>query len=349
MSLLLDTGRTDPPAEFCGANCITIGLINNMPDAATAATERQFVDLLRSAASNAVVRLKMFSLPDVPRADGVRQELSERYRGVSELWDTPLDGLIVTGTEPRAANLMDEPYWGTLSAVVDWARDNTASTIWSCLAAHAAVYHIDGIIRRPLEEKTFGVFDCQMVMDHPMTRRIRQPLRFPHSRYNDLPEPALVSCGYQIISRSAIAGVDTFARQDRSFFLFFQGHPEYEAVTLLREYGRDVCRFLRGERQDYPAMPHGFFNDGMKAIAIEFRERAVVDRRDALIASFPMRALESDLQSTWRLNAVGIYERWIAHLTMRRAEGRTSIAPLRRTWRDWSDGTARPAADRSAR
>ena len=38
----------------------------------------------------------------------------QRYRDVAELWDSRLDGLIVTGTEPRAADLRDEPYWTTL-------------------------------------------------------------------------------------------------------------------------------------------------------------------------------------------------------------------------------------------
>ena len=48
MPLLLDTGR--PAPELNAANCVTVGLINNMPDAAFEATERQFVDLMREAA-----------------------------------------------------------------------------------------------------------------------------------------------------------------------------------------------------------------------------------------------------------------------------------------------------------
>ena len=45
-----------------------------------------------------------------------------------------------------------------------------------------------------------------------------------------------------------------------SLFLFLQGHPEYEAGTLLREYRRDIARFLRGEREHYPAVPQGYFD-----------------------------------------------------------------------------------------
>ena len=69
------------------------------------------------------------------------------------------------------------------------------------------------------------------------------------------------------------AGVDAFAKQDGSFFLFFQGHPEYEADTLLREYRRDVGRFLGGEREDYPAMPLGYFNDDAAAAGRGFPQR----------------------------------------------------------------------------
>ncbi len=197
MPLILDTGRSGSAAELHSANCITIGLVNNMPDAALEATERQFTDLLRAATPNTVVLLKLFAIPEVPRGQAVRTAMAERYRDIAELWQTPLDGLIVTGTEPRATNLKDEPYWETLSTIVDWAKDHTASAIWSCLAAHAAVLHSDGIERRALKQKRFGVFDCRLVADHPMTEHFPQPLWVPHSRYNDLPEAALASCGYK--------------------------------------------------------------------------------------------------------------------------------------------------------
>src|ERR1700728_4969167 len=121
MPLFLDSDRSGSRAELNAGNCIAIGLVNNMPDAAVEATERQFADLIRAATPNAVVLLKLFSIPQVPRGAEMRHALSERYRDISELWDTPLDGLIVTGSEPRANNLMDEPYWKTLSTVVDWA------------------------------------------------------------------------------------------------------------------------------------------------------------------------------------------------------------------------------------
>jgi homoserine O-succinyltransferase/O-acetyltransferase len=348
MPLFLDFGRSRSTTELNAANCVTVGLINNMPDAAFEATERQFADLIRAATPNVVVLLKLFAITELPRGDGVRRELAERYRDVSELWDTPLDGLIVTGTEPRAKNLKDEPYWQTLSKVVDWARDHTASTIWSCLAAHAAVLHADGIERRPLKQKQFGVFDCRLAADHPMTQHFPEPLWVPHSRYNDLPERALASCGYKILTRSKTAGVDAFAKQDGSFFLYFQGHPEYQADTLLREYRRDVARYLNGERPQYPAMPLGYFNAEATAGADAFRARALADRRGELIAEFPKAMLAAGLESPWRAAALGVYEKWVAYLSARKAERRTLPVAmpgvrLRRMWRDWPAGMRRAA------
>jgi homoserine O-succinyltransferase/O-acetyltransferase len=85
----------------------------------------------------------------------------------------------------------------------------------------------------------------------------------PHSRINDLPVPSLTACGYRVLTRSAAAGVDAFVGRETepSLFVFFQGHPEYDADSLLRKNRRDVGRFLRHERERYPAPPHGYFCD----------------------------------------------------------------------------------------
>src|SRR5206468_3109677 len=215
--------REKSPVEFheSDAGCIDIGLINNMPDAALEATERQFLSLLDAAAEGMVVRLTLYALPDVPRSDSGRRRVSSVYSGIGDLWDSHLDGLIVTGTEPRAPNLVDEPYWGTLTRVLDWAEENTYSTICSCLAAHAALLYIDGIGRQSLGDKRFGVFECARVSEHQLTAGGPSRVRMPHSRWNEIPEDALVAAGYRILTRSKDAGVDTFVKLRKSLFVFF--------------------------------------------------------------------------------------------------------------------------------
>ena len=50
---------------------------------------------------------------------------------------------------------------------------------------------------------------------------------------------------------------------------FFQGHPEYDTHSLLKEYKREVLRFLTGERADEPPYPDNYFSPEAAALALE--------------------------------------------------------------------------------
>src|SRR5215831_2470620 len=102
-------------------NCIDVGLVNNMPDSALVPTERQFRSLLERAADRLPVRLSFYALRNVPRTDSGLRHINS-YCQISDLWNSRLDGLIVTGTEARALHLMDEPYWYELSQLIEWAE-----------------------------------------------------------------------------------------------------------------------------------------------------------------------------------------------------------------------------------
>jgi homoserine O-succinyltransferase len=305
---------------------IDLGLVNNMPDAALEKTERQFIELLNAAAGERRIRLKLFSLPEIARAGAARDRVQLRYSPIDALWDSRLDGLIVTGTEPRAPDLRDEPYWRTLVKIVDWAEANTRSTIWSCLAAHAAVLHMDGIGRHALAEKCFGIFDCVRSANHAIMTGLPARLPIPHSRWNELRREELVAAGYGVLTRSDQAGVDMFARQGNSLFVFFHGHPEYEAHTLLGEYRRDVRRFLRGDRATYPSIPRGYFDERTTRRLAEFRLRALADRREALIEALPDCSEES-LQAPWRPAAERLMSNWLGELTARKPQQREPAMP----------------------
>jgi homoserine O-succinyltransferase len=306
-------------AHGAGEGPIVIGLVNNMPDAALRATERQFSELIAAAAGNRSVVLRLYALPEVPRSDAARAHICEHYEDVDALRERPVDGLIVTGSEPRSRNLSDEPYWASLTKLVDWAEENTTSTIWSCLAAHAAVLHLDDIERQAFEEKLSGVFDCAKAARHAMMNGTPALWRVPHSRYNDLSRETLLARGYRILSQSREAGVDMFFKQRNSLFVFFQGHPEYGSADLLREYRRDVIRFLNGERKDYPGMPRNYFDVEIASELTAFRCRAEANRTIDMLASFPMEKAGETLAHSWRSPAVRIYENWLAYLADRTA------------------------------
>ena len=318
-----------------GAEWIEIGLVNNMPEAALEATEQQFLQLLGAAAGDSWVHLRFFALPSVPRSERGRSHLKSSYSELGDVREADLDGLIVTGTEPKAANLADEPYWAAFTQLVDWAGRNTISTVWSCLAAHAAVLHLDRIARTPLPKKCFGVFDCEKVVAHPLTRGLPARIALPHARWNEIGEGELAANGYDVLTRSPRAGVDTFLRQDQSLFLFFQGHPEYDSRALLNEFRRDVGRFLRGEREQYPGMPRHYFDAPTEAALAAFAMRAVVNRDEKLFAEFPASGpvvSNGSPTSPWYPFAAGIYRNWLTHLSAekQRLQGPTRyLASLR--------------------
>jgi homoserine O-succinyltransferase/O-acetyltransferase len=214
---------------------LAIGLVNNMPDAALKTTERQFRELLERAAAGVPFVLRMFSFPELPRSADGRRYIAEHHEPIENLWASDLDGLIVTGAAPVASRVEDEPCWPSLTCLVEWAERHTRSAIWSCLAAQAAVRHIDGIERCPLGVKLSGVFDCGWLADHPLLALMPPHWTTPHSRCNELPESELRARGYCILSRSRTAGADTFIKRCGSLFIFLQGHPEYDAGALGRE------------------------------------------------------------------------------------------------------------------
>jgi homoserine O-succinyltransferase len=292
---------------------LTIALINNMPDAALQATERQFTRLLQAAAGNNRIHLHCFSLPSVKRSQQAKQLMDGRYSDIADLGRLRIDGLIVTGAEPIAATLPEEPFWQDLTSVIDWAQTNTRSAIWSCLAAHAAVLHLDGIERQRLEVKCSGVYDCAIVTDDWLTKDITSPLKVTHSRVNALRKDDLIAAGYRLLTESPEAGVDIFAKRLGSHFIFFQGHPEYDALSLQREYLRDITRYLSRQRDVFPAFPAGYFDSDTENKLANYEKRARAERRMPLSVELPHLTLRADLAVG--MAAAALFKNWLEYLS----------------------------------
>jgi homoserine O-succinyltransferase len=118
-------------------------------------------------------------------------------------------------------------------------------------------------------------------------------------------------------------------KQRKSLFVFFQGHPEYEADTLLLEYRRDIRRFLRRERDLYPAMPQGYFDDDTVDVLTAVRKRALSDRREELLADFPTTLVAAKLRNTWHSEAVCVYRNWLLYLRAQKDRRLKAREPLR--------------------
>src|SRR5271166_2634724 len=87
--------------------CLTVGLLNNMAGAAFKATERQFVSLLDSASDGIPIHVSFYALPGLSQAESGGHHFAGHYSNLNGLLETHLDGLIVTGREPKMASLRD--------------------------------------------------------------------------------------------------------------------------------------------------------------------------------------------------------------------------------------------------
>jgi homoserine O-succinyltransferase len=299
-------------------DCVRVGLINNMPDEALKATERQYVSLLGAASHGFQVDLSIYTLPGIPRSEASQRHIASIYSNIDDLWDGQLDGLIVTGREPLAADLEHEPYWDSFTRTLEWAREQAHATIWSCLAAHAAVLHMDGIRRARRSDKLFGIYRCKGMNDHPLMAKAPMHLELPHSRWNSLPLEQVAEAGYSVLTRTSEKEVDTFVKQEKKLFVFFQGHPEYESDTLLREYRRDIGRYFKSETSRYPLVPENYFSYATQAMLHDLEKQYASSRQNELPPAVSKALSDIRVDNTWRESAVSLYENWLRHIRLQK-------------------------------
>lgn len=302
---------------------VHVALVNNMPDAGMRATELQFARLLKAAAGPLDVRLRLFCLGALERSADTRSRMAGFYDDAAFLPAANIDALIITGAQPSTADLREETYWRELTQLIDWAQTGTVSTLFSCLAAHGAVLHLDGIERRALPQKLSGIYESSRAEDDPLFFNTRSSVPVPHSRKNDIAESDLVAKGYRVLSRLSNGQVDIFTRElpGQSRFVFLQGHPEYDPGTLGREYLRDLTRFLGGEAAEAPGIPENYFDRATEDRLFEIRPKSEADLarcQDIVTGALP--------RQSWRANTIKLFGNWltlVAAAKARRAASRT--------------------------
>ena len=104
------TAPTDSSAQqLDGSHFLTCALVNNMPDGAFDATERQYLDLLDSASGPLEVVVRRYTMAGVPRGPQTAQRISREYSSLTDIYLDPPDCLIITGSNPIEIHLEDEP------------------------------------------------------------------------------------------------------------------------------------------------------------------------------------------------------------------------------------------------
>jgi homoserine O-succinyltransferase len=145
----------------------------------------------------------------------------------------------------------------------------------------------------------------------------------PHSRWNGVRQKDLTERGYSILSRIAGDGIDSFVKQEESLFVFFQGHLEYDSDTLMREYRRDVGRYLKGETNNYPLLPSSYFDRGTEKALTILRNKAAAFRTTHLLAGVVAAMEETKIKDTWQRSAIRIYRNWLECIRARKSESQS--------------------------
>ena len=248
---------TEQQDEIAGtqSGTLQVVLVNNMADAALAITERRFQRLLQAACPQTRLYLRCVTLPSIPRGEMAAARIARHYASLDEIQSSRPDAVLFSGAEPIRDSLRDEIFWPALTAVFDWVQAENIPSLFSCLAAHAAVLHFDGIERRRLPHKIFGTFTQSVTTNHSLLRDLPTRFQVPHSRWNDLDAADLSAGGYHILTEGEQTGVDMFVPANGAPHIFLQGHPEYEENALLGEYNRDIKRFETGQSSYKPHKP----------------------------------------------------------------------------------------------
>ena len=224
-----------------------------------------------------------------------------------------MDALIITGANISNPDLDKEPFWEPLMAVVRWAEANVASTLCSCLATHALLKYRHGIERQALPGKRWGVYSQRISKPgHPLLRGVNTRFDVPHSRYNEITAEQLKNAGLTVLVEGGKGGVHMAVSADQFRMIYFQGHPEYDRNSLLKEYKREVLRYLAGELGSEPPFPENYFSTEAGEIARQFLEQASqVKANGGTLPRLEEEKIEALLDNTWGDTAKALVNNWL--------------------------------------
>ena len=169
-----------------------------------------------------------------------RSHLNKFYETFPDVCTRRFDGMIITGAPVEQMEFEEVDYWDELTQIMDWADRHVTSTIYLCWAAQASLYHFYGLRKRMLDHKMFGLFRHKVLKRKvPLVRGFDDVFLAPHSRHTEVPADDIHACkDLTVLAESDEAGVFLLMAQN-GHRIFVMGHPEYDRVTLDREYRRD--------------------------------------------------------------------------------------------------------------
>lgn len=289
-----------------------IGLLNMMPDAALEITERQFMRLVGNSNQIAQFYVHIFSVPGLERSPETQAYIDAYYTTFDRIKEEGLDALVITGANVANPSLDQESFWQPLTEVIEWALVNVTSTMCSCLSTHALMKYFYRIDRVKRETKKWGVFEHRVTQpNHPLLREINTRFDVPHSRWNSITKAQIEAAGLTVLIQSFDGEVHMAVSPDQLRMVYFQGHPEYDMNSLLKEYKRDLLGYFNGKNPQ-PPYPENYFPIEAREIAERYiRTAQLALENGAELADFPEDQFMPWLDNTWGDTARAIFNNWL--------------------------------------
>lgn len=237
---------------------LRIAILNLMP-----LKEETEVNLLRSLSNTPLqVDITLLTTSSYQGKNTPSSHLDQFYLTLEDVKHIKFDGLIITGAPVEQMDFEEVDYWNELSEIMEWSKKNVTSTLHICWGAQAGLYYHFGIPKLPLSQKMFGVYPHYVLHKSvPFVRGFDDIFYAPHSRHTTVSRDAIIANpDLTILAESDEAGVFiVMANEGKQIFVM--GHPEYDRITLDKEYKRDK---EKGLDIQHPANYYPCDNDSEK-------------------------------------------------------------------------------------
>lgn len=231
---------------------LKIAVLNLMP-----LKEDTEIQLLRCLSNTPLqVEVDFISTASYIGSNTSKTHLDRFYLTFDDIKNEKYDGLIITGAPVEDLEWNEVLYWDELKSIMEWSKTNVTSTLHICWGAQAGIYYHFGINKRKLDKKISGIYSHKVHnRKEPIVRGFDDVFLAPHSRYTEIsPEEVKNNPELTILADSEEAGLYLVMSQGgKQFFVF--GHPEYDRITLDKEYKRDLDKGIN------PEMPYNYYPD----------------------------------------------------------------------------------------
>ncbi len=231
---------------------LNILIVNLMP-----LKEDTELALLRSLANTPLqVNVSFLRMDSHESKNTSEAHLTRFYVSFDEVKAHRYDGMIITGAPVETMPFEQVDYWKELTEIMEWSKSNVTSTLHICWGSQAGLYYHYGVQKHLLPKKLSGIYEHHTFhRKTPLVRGFDDTFYVPHSRYTGFSKEDIEAIDeLEIVAESEEAGPYLIIDKKMKN-IFVTGHPEYDQLTLDKEYKRDVKKGL------HPEIPVHYYPD----------------------------------------------------------------------------------------